>query len=218
MTCAPALQQLLGILGDSVFSRKTFSYSLTGQLAASSFWQLIVEHLRIEEGCDASSCVTSDSGLQAVRDFLVSLRCLAVDVGHAYCGRRPDWYLCIEEGLGNMAMVVVVEEDGAGARIALKGIHTPIAAVPHEIEAQLSRCACLFAEALHPLPDLQRPQSALGSHDYPQISGRVDILQHKWGPWGRCACRCCPQTGTATLPQMRQLSPSPSPRSAMARH
>ena len=143
------------------------------------------------------------NGYRLRRHFLVNLGYLAVDVRHDHCGSRPYWHhLCIEEGLSDMAMVVVVEEDGAGARVALKGIHTPIAAVPHEVKAKLSRCACLLAEALHPLPDLQSPQTASGSHKHPQSSGRVNILQRKWGPWGTCACCCCSNEVTVTLPLM----------------
>lgn len=57
-----------------------------------------------------------------------------------------------------MVMVVEVEEDGASARVALKGVHAPIAAVAHEVEAQLPGHSRLGAKGLHPLPDLQQPQ------------------------------------------------------------
>ena len=53
-----------------------------------------------------------------------------------------------------MVMLVEVEEDGAGARVALKGVHAAVAGVPHEVEAQLPARPGLLAEALDPVPDL----------------------------------------------------------------
>lgn len=63
-------------------------------------------------------------------------------------------HLGIEEGLGHMILVVEVEEDGAGARVALKGVHAPVSAVEHEVKAQLPAYAGRLAETLDPLPDL----------------------------------------------------------------
>ena len=63
-------------------------------------------------------------------------------------------HLCIEESLRNMVGVIEVEEDSAGAGVALKGVHAAVAGVSHEVKAQLPARPGLLAEAFDPLPDL----------------------------------------------------------------
>ncbi len=64
--------------------------------------------------------------------------------GFSHTTWQIGWkYLGIEECLGNMVMVVKIEQNGAGARVALKGVHAPIIGVAHKIEAELPGRASL---------------------------------------------------------------------------
>lgn len=72
-----------------------------------------------------------------------------------YCSiRGVSACLGVEKGLGNMVVVVEVEENGGAAGVAFKGIELPIRLVLHEVKAQLPARLGLLAEVPHPVPDL----------------------------------------------------------------